>query len=771
MHAAYRRAARPDTVSDPAGEPRRMNRLATVLCALALFAAPELPAQGLEDELGRNDVRVFSAPFPVHPGMTVAGAALPERLERLGYRRVRDRPDEPGEYFWGHDVFWIFRHAHRIGAGDHAAELFGLELGDGRITGFRAPGGEPLWPEGRLQPWLEPEVLSESLGGDRARTLRVDLDALPEHAWRAVLAAEDHRFFEHAGLDWRGIARALLKNALAGGVTQGGSTITQQLVKMRDLTPRRTVGRKASEAVRALALEAEYDKREILESYLDHVYYGQVGGLAVHGLGTAAHAFFGKPAARLDLGEAAVLAAMIQGPNRLSPVRSPERVLERQRWVLSRMAELGWVSEAEAARERQRGLPRLSISTPEPPLARRFLSWVRAVVRDQAPDRFEAGRGFVVQTAIDPLAQAAAERAVAGGLDRLRRQRPALAGRPLSAALVALDGRTGAVLAYVGGDPRDRADDFDRGRLARRQTGSSVKPLVLLEAFDDCGAREPVSPASRVRDEPVTLELPSGPWTPANLGRRSRGVVDVRDALVASLNVPFVRIARWCGFEEVAATFRGAGLAIPDDPPPSFVLGAVETSPVELAGAFTAFSTLGVAVGPLPVLSLSRPGGTAIERLSTRGVRVAEPAAAFLVRDLMADAVRRGTGRPAAIPDLEAWGKTGSSSEYRDAWFVGGAGSVVTAVWVGIDDGSPLGVPGSEAAAPVWQAFMAAAAPARPPLDRPTPGDVVVRWVEDATGRLVEHRRRGAHSELFDRDHLPPSRRLLRPDPPLPVIE
>jgi penicillin-binding protein 1A len=190
-----------------------------------------------------------------------------------------------------------------------------------------------------------------------------------------------------------------------------------------------------------------------------------------------------------------------------------------------------------------------------------------------------------------------------------------------------------------------------------------------------------------------------------------------------------------------------------------------------MAGAFTVCANLGLAVRPLPALSLSRPGGRGIERLEARGERVAEPAAAWLVRDLMADAVRRGTGRPAAIPGVEAWGKTGSSSDLRDAWFVGGAGSVVAAVWVGIDDGSPLGLSGSQAAAPIWRAFVTPTVAARPPLDQQTPDDVVVRWVQDSTGRLVEHRRRGAHSELFDRDHLPPERRLLRPDPPLPVVE
>ncbi len=745
--------------------------VAVLVLSLGLAPGP-LRAAGLGDELGRNETRVVSAPFPLTPGTTVADAALVERLERLGYRRVHRMPGAPGEYFWGRDVFWIFRRAHRLAGRSWPAELFGLDLdpASGRIVGAVGLDREPL-ERGGLEPWLEPEILSESLGGDRARRVGVELRALPERVWRPVLAAEDHRFFDHAGVDAISVARALLADVLAGGVAEGGSTLTQQLVKMRDLSPRRTVGRKVSEAVRALALEAEYDKREILASYLDHLYFGHVDGLAVYGLGTAARVFFGKDARDLDLGEAALLAAMIQGPNRLSPIRNPAAARARQRWVLGRLRELGWADREAIERELARGLPPLHLQAPEPPAGRRFLGWVRETVEKAAPHRLRRGRGVVVQTGVDPLLQAWAEQAVAAGLDRLRRENPRLAGRPLSAALVAVDGAMGTVLAYVGGDPRDRGDDFDRARQARRQTGSSLKPLVLLQAFDDCGAHEPLFPARRVLDEPVEVALPSGPWAPENLGRRFRGPVSVREALVHSLNVPFVRIARWCGFAATARTLRRAGLEIPANPPPAFVLGALGTRPVELAGAFTAFDTLGLALRPLPVLSIARPDGARLARFDVEAERVSSPAAAYLVRDLLADAVRRGTGRAARIDGLEAWGKTGSSSDLRDAWFSGGTGSVVATVWVGVDDDSPLGLTGGEAAVPIWRQFMARAARARPPLEVGAPGDVEARWIQDETGRLVRRGREGSHADLFDRRHLPPHRRLLLPDPAIAPVE
>lgn len=730
---------------------------------------------GLEGAPGRNDVRVLSAPYPLVAGSTIAELALVERLDRLGYRRVRgQRPAASGEYFWGHEVFWIYRRAHVLDGKTYPARCIGLALepDTGRIVGYLTPDGRGA-PAPARTPWLEPEVLAESLTAGEGERVPVRLDELPDHVWQAVLAAEDHRFFDHGGVDARGVARALLRNALAGEVVQGGSTITQQLVKARDLNPQRTLGRKVSEAVRALALEAEFDKQEILESYLNHVYLGHLGGRAVRGVGAAARSYFGVRAEALDLGQAAVLAAMIQGPNRLDPTTHPERVLERQRWVLSRMEEQSWASEEQVAAERRRGLPRLDPQPPGAPSAPRFLSWVEAMVEGET-ERLDEGRGVIVETTLDPLLQAWAETAVMDGLDALRRERPSLRSRPLSAALVALDGASGEVLAHVGGDPRaaeSGADAFDRVRQARRQPGSAVKPLVLLEAFDDCGRRDPVYPARRVADRPVVLDLPSGPWRPENSDGRYRGTVDLRQALVASLNVPFVRLGRWCGFDEVSGTFERAGLELPDDVPPSFVLGAIEVSPAELAGAYTAFVDYGVVHRPLPVRGIARPGGRRIARLEPRSERVASPPAAFLVRDLLRDAVTVGTARSATLDSLAAFGKTGTSSDRRDAWLVGGAGSVVAVVWVGVDDGSPLGFSGSTAAAPIWSAFMERAAPARPSFELPTPEEIVVLQVQDGTGLLVGRDRRGSHAELFDGRHLPRKRRLLLPDAPVDVIE
>ncbi len=760
---------------------RRSIKRAAVVAILGVLLFPAIAEAGrLDDELGRSEVRVYAESYPLPVGRTVVEAALPERLQRLGYRRVRGhRPRREGEYFWGHELFWIYRHAHRYGGRKLPAELVGVRLsrGDSRILGPADPtraaasqaGAERERPR-REMPRLEPELLAESLAADRAPRRPIRIDDLPDHLWQPLLAIEDGRFFDHPGVDYRGVARALLANVRAGKVRQGGSTITQQLVKMRDLTPKRSLGRKASEALRALALEAEYDKREILESYLNHVYYGQIDGVAIHGLGAAAWAFFSRPAAKLDLAQAALLAGVIQSPNRLSPLRHPQRALARRNQVLDRMAELEWASEKAVTWARGRDLE-LKIHRPPRRTARHFLSWVAATVEQLARRRSAKKRGVVVETHLDPYLQELAEEAVMRRLDRLRRGSKRLRSAPLSAALVVLDGETGAVRAYVGGDPRWARSGFDRARSARRQPGSTVKPLVLLEAFDRCRqGGSPLTPASRVVDAALRLELPAGPWQPSNFDRRFRGVVDLRTALADSLNIPFVRVARWCGFEATAGRLRRAGLDLPRDPPPSFVLGALELSPLELARAYTVFHTPGAVVTPLPVARLLTPGGRGLKRLRPRRKRVVRPATAYLVRDLMRQAVDSGTARAAKIEGWDVAGKTGSSSRLRDAWFAGQAGSLVAVAWVGLDNGEPLGLTGSAAAAPLWKAFMERAVPTRQGRRLARPEAVVERRVDPATGLLVRAWSKG-RMELFRRGALPPRDRLFRHDRPVEVVQ
>lgn len=719
---------------------------------------------GLEQELGRNEVRIQSIPFELRAGGTVWGYALGERLERLGYRRVRRKPERVGEYFWGTERFWIYRRGFRWNRRDEPPRLIGLHLsGDrGRIDGVLSVDGEVV-PPSALR--LEPEILSESLDGRRARRVVVGFDAFPERLWRAVLAAEDARFFEHSGVDARSMARALLANIKAGGVAQGGSTITQQLIKNRDLSPRRSLGRKASEAMRALALEAEYDKEEILGAYLDAVYLGHVDGLAIHGMGTAARVYFSKTVDELSLAECAALAAMIQGPNRLTPDRHAERLTQRRNWVLSRLEELEWAESSAVAKAKDSPL-RTRRTAPHHPLGRHFVGWVKALAEDEAPRHLAKGRGVVADTTLDPWLQAEAESAVATHLKSLRRRR---GGDDISAALVALDAATGDVLAHVGGDPGG-GDGFDRARRARRQPGSAVKPLLLLEAFDGCGAEAPLYPSIRVADEPLRMELPSGPWEPRNSDGEFHGVVSLREALRESYNVPFVRIARHCGFRAMGRQLRRVGLDVPSAPPPSMALGALETTPVDLARAYTVLALGGERAEVRPVVRLERPGGRRIRGFPDRRRRAAKPSVVYMVNDLLKEAARDGTAQGAAVDGWEVSAKTGTTSDRRDAWLAGHGNGIVTVVWVGRDDGEPLGLGGGTAAAPLWRNFMEKALGSRPKRTQTKPDDVLELHVDARTGLLVRSFNSNARLDLFRRGAKPRRDRFWRVDESVPVI-
>lgn len=671
-----------------------------------------------------------------------------------------------GEYFWGNEVFWIYRRPFRTAGDDIAPRLLRLELEaeSGRILRISSQDGKTLR---KLDLSLEPMVISESLEGARARRLPFALDDVPEQVWRPLLAAEDARFFDHMGLDARSLARALLANAKAGKVTQGGSTITQQLIKNRDLTPRRSLGRKASEALRSLALEAEYDKREILQAYLNQVYLGHVDGLAIHGYGAGARAYFNKEVAALDLAEAALLAAVIQGPNRLSPWRHGDAARKRRDWVLSRMQTLGWASkkQVERAQAAPLGIRRGRL---EAPIGSHFRAWIKAHSEAEVPKRMTKGRGLRIETSLDPWAQQQAEDAVRQHLDALRQRR----GDSVSMALVALDAATGDVVAYVGGHPGERGGGFDRARNARRQPGSAIKPLLLLEAFESCGRRQPVYPAARVADEPLRIELPSGPWEPRNSDQEFHGTVSLRQSLVDSLNVPFVRLTRWCGFSPMAQHLRRAGLDIPQPPPPAMALGAVETSPLELAAAYTAVAAAGRRQRPRPVERFETPNGRRLSKQKVRSRRLVSESSAYLVHDLMRSVVEDGgTARSVRLEDWDIAAKTGTTSERRDAWLAGYGNGLVTVVWVGRDDGKPLGLTGSSAAAPPWKDFMEQAMGRRPRQTIPRPADIVTLYVDRRSGLLVRSSNRHGEAELFRREVIPRRDRFWRRDPKVPTLQ
>ena len=526
----------------------------------------------------------------------------------------------------------------------------------------------------------------------------VRLDQVPDHLVQAVLAVEDQRFREHEGLDFRRIAGAALANLKHGAIAQGGSTITQQLAKNLFLTHHRTPLRKLREAAFALALEDRYSKDQILEAYLNEIYLGQSRSDAIHGVAAAAHYYFGKEVGDLTLGESAILAGMIQAPNRYTPIRHPVTARRRRDLVLGLMAEQERISREDAEdarRERVRARPhnRVTVSAPW------FRDYVLARAGNQA--RGLGTRGGAVFTTLDVELQVAANRAVRNALATTV---PAGA----QAALVAIDPRTGEVLAMVGG--RDYAtSQFNRAADALRQPGSAFKPIVALAALGRRDGEDPrFTLTSVLRDEPLRVSTPQGPWEPSNYDGQFHGNVTFRDALEQSLNVPFVRIGLTVGPERIVRTARALGITSQLRPLPSLALGSSEVTLVELVRAYGVLAAGGYLAEPRAMFGTVDANGV-LQRADTGlGTHPVDPAEAYLVTSGLEGVIARGTGR--GLAELAPWGglagKSGTSNDWRDAWFVAYTPTLVVGVWVGYDDGRSLGLSGARAALPIVGRFL-----------------------------------------------------------------
>jgi penicillin-binding protein 1B len=718
--------------------------------ALGLVLAVAIPAgvfagwawhvvSGLDLERVHEASFIYAAGQPLTAGLSVEAIELAGTLRRLRYQEVTGTPRGAGQFRRTDSVWDIFLHARDDPRARRDSFRVRLAVEGGRVasvfdpaTGSRLDGIE-----------LEPEVLSgltDTVGQFR-RPAR--LAAMPEVLTRAVLAAEDHRFYEHGGVDGRAVLRALWVNVRRGEVAQGGSTLTQQLVKNLLLSPRRTWDRKLREAGLAIMLEWRYGKAQILEAYLNTIYMGQHGNAGIYGVGAAARSYFGKDVERLDLAEAALLAGMIRAPNSYSPAQNPDRARERREAVLGRMAELGLIDEATRAKASQERV-RVRSGTLQRLLAPYFLDHVRAQIEQpQSEDGVLGSGGLRIYSTLDPVLQRAAEAAVTRGLDRLEGRYKHLRrkenGERLQAALVAVDPATGEIRALVGG--RDYfQSQFNRAVHARRQPGSAFKPFVYLAALGTGPRGEPprLTPVSVVKDEPFTVQVGRDTWSPRNYENRFEGPVSVRRALEQSLNAATYQVAAEVGLPAVVRRARDAGFTSPLQPVPALTLGSFEVTPVELAGAYATLANYGERRSPTAVRAIVDRAGQVEEPARARGpaLRADE---AYLVTYLLRGVVDRGTGAPVRTLGVDGVvaGKTGTTNDGRDAWFVGYSPRLVALVWVGFDERDVLKLSGGQAALPIWADFMKTAMTVLPSGGFTVPATVLFRDVDPSNGKLA----------------------------------
>jgi len=522
----------------------------------------------------------------------------------------------------------------------------------------------------------------------------IPLDRMSPDLKRAVLAIEDSSFFSHHGINPSGVGRAVVVNWQRGSVVEGGSTLTMQLVKNIFLSPERKFSRKVAEAVLAIRLEQILTKDEILEMYLNQVYWGHNN----YGVQTAARSYFGKSAANLNLAESAMMAGIIQAPEHYSPFVSMTVAKQRQEIVLNRMRELGWITPEEEAAARQQEIKLGQIKS----FQGSAIPYVTEAAAQELAKRF--GReavlkgGMRVQTTVDAEMQRMAEESVKAGHKRLRDQ----GVRADQMAFVAVDPRTQFIKALVGGVDYSKSK-FNRATQAIRQPGSAFKPFVYYTAF----ATGKYTPNSIVQDTPVSYRVPGGIYSPKNYDSSFSGPMSIRKALEVSRNIPAIRIGSAVGMSKVIETCRILGINSPMEPVPSLPLGAIGLTPLEMASAYATFANYGWRSEPTVIARVTDSNGNVLLDNTPKPQLVLEPWAAASLTDVMQGVITNGTGRAAQI-GRPAAGKTGTTNSERDIWFVGYVPQLATAVWVGNDNYRPLGhgATGGGLVAPIWRDFM-----------------------------------------------------------------
>lgn len=670
---------------------------------------------------------VYARPLELYEGAPVERAGLLETLRRLGYRRDR-RLARPGTYAPTAAGLRMRLRPFRFWDGEEPERVLAVRFAGGRVSRLADGRGREV-PLARLEPVLIGRIYPRH---HEDRVL-VRLEEVPRLLVDALVAVEDRGFWRHRGVDPRAIVRALLADLRARAFVQGGSTLTQQLVKNFFLGSERTLRRKATEAVMAMLLELHYSKEEILEAYLNEVYLGQDGRRAIHGFGLASRFYFDRPLTELDLPRIALLVGLVKGPSYYDPRRHPERARRRRDLVLRVLAERGVVGKAEAARARRAPLG----VVPRPPALTEYPAFMGLVRRQLAREYREEdlrSQGLRIFTTLDTRVQAAAERALAHGIARLERTHGLPAGS-LQGAVVVLDTATGEALAVVGGrEPRFAG--FNRALGAVRPVGSLVKPAVYLAAL---AHPDRWTLASLLEDEPLEVPLDDGTvWAPRNHDERWRGQVPLYRALTESLNVPTARLGLAVGVPAVVDRLHALGVRRPVRPYPALLLGALGLPPAEVARMYLTLAGGGFRTPVRATLAVLTAEGEPLSRYPLETEPALDPRVVYLVNHVLQRVVREGTGRGLAaylpVETLGVAGKTGTTDDLRDSWFAGFTGNRLAVVWLGRDDNAPVGLSGATGALQIWGMLMRAIGPTLEPFEPVEPEGIEWARIDPRSG-------------------------------------
>jgi penicillin-binding protein 1B len=681
-----------------------------------------------EGQRWAEPAQIFARPLELYVGAEVSSEQLEAELRFLGYRAVR-QVSGPAQWARSGDRVSLHTRPFRFWDGAEPGRSFSIELSRGRVTRMRAHDGGEL-DLVRLEPALVGSIYPAHKE-DRVLVRRGDL---PEHLVQALLAVEDRRFYDHPGVYLRGLARAAIANLRAGRTVQGGSTLTQQLVKNFILTPERSLWRKFNEAMLALVVEARYDKDEILEAYANEIFLGQEGERAIHGFGLAAQHYFARPLSELGLHEAALLVGLVRGASYYNPMRHPQRALDRRNLVIEQMLAQGFIGQAEADQASARPLGLVSAAGAGTQRVPAFVDLVRRQLRRDYREEDLTSEGLRIFTTLDPWVQQRAAAALATRLQRIERER-GIEQDTLQGAVVVAAAQNGEVQALVGGRDAGFAG-FNRALDAVRPIGSLVKPVVYLAAL---ARPERFTLATPVEDRPVDLALPGGQrWRPENFDRQVHGSVALHHALARSLNLATVNLGLEVGLQPVVSLLRQLGVEREVEAYPSLLLGALSLSPLEVAQMYQALAAGGFRSPLRAILAVVDAEHQPLQRYPLTVTRAADPAAVYLLTRNLVEVTESGTAaalRGLLPTGLQVAGKTGTTNDLRDSWFAGYSADRVAVAWVGRDDNGPTGLTGASGALPVWAELMRSVG--NQGLQVGAPAGVEYHWV-DAAGRLAE---------------------------------
>ncbi|MHB1140863.1 MAG: penicillin-binding protein 1B [Sulfuricaulis sp.] len=719
--------------------------LALLLSGFALYLDITVRMQ-FEGKRWAMPARVYARPLELYGGMKLRPEQLALELAMLDYRVAAD-PREPGSYRRQGDEFIIVTRPFTFW--DEAQPALFLQADfDGAHMGAltHRDTGKPV-----TLARLDPVLIGGIYPAHNEDRVLVRFDEIPPHLVKGLIAIEDRQFYSHHGFSARGTARALA-TILRGGGVQGGSTLTQQLVKNFFLTPERTLRRKFTELLMALLLELHYSKDEILEAYANEIYLGQDGNRAIHGFGLASHFYFDRPLTRLDLPQAALLVGLVKGPSSYDPRRQPARALARRNLVLQEMRKLDFITQAQYVAARAAPL---GVVEKAPEGTSRYPAFVELVHRQLRRDYREddlRSEGLQIFSTLDPLAQTSAERALTGRLTQLEKDRR-LPPKVLEGAIVVSHSQNGEVQALVGGR-NTRFEGFNRALDAARPIGSLIKPVVYLTALEHPNS---YTLATLLDDSPLVWKSRgTDDWKPENYDKEFHGQVPLRIALANSYNVSTARLGLALGVRQVMDKAHRLGVESDLQTFASSLLGADSLSPLEVAQMYQTFASGGFRVPLRAIREVMMADGQPLQRYPLSVEQVIEPGPAYLVTHVLQAVVQEGTADALKYylsRDLRIAGKTGTTNDLRDSWFAGYTGDRLAVVWIGRDDNQPIQMTGAGGAMTVWGEMMARLDP--DPLVPQVPENIESAWIDPETGLRVDASCQGAIELPFIRGSAP----------------